>query len=415
MTAEIVCIGTELLLGQIVDTNSAFIGRKLAEIGINVFRKVAVGDNLARATHAIQDALARADAVLVTGGLGPTEDDLTKQAVAQAMGLGLVVSEEAMENVRRMVGGRFHVSQESLERQSIVPEGARLIPNDLGTADGFIVERGGKAVICMPGVPSEMRGMMESTVVPYLRERAGDGGGVIRSRVLKVCGPPEHAVEEAVYDLLHGRENPTVAPLVSPGEVTLRITARAETDAAAREMIASVESEIRERLGHDVYGADEEELQHAVVSLLASKGLSVAVAESVTGGLIAHKLTEVPGCSAVLGLAVMAYANDAKSRVLGVPDDAIRAFGAVSREAAIAMARGALALGRADVAISTTGIAGPTGGSAQKPVGLVFIGLATARGVVSAKLRFFGTRSEIKERAAKRALDILRRHVLAAW
>ncbi|MEW5865392.1 MAG: competence/damage-inducible protein A [Bacillota bacterium] len=415
MRAEILCIGTELLLGQIVDTNSAYIGRKLAEIGVDVFHKATVGDNKERAASAIRDALARADVVIITGGLGPTEDDLTREAVAEAMGLPMRVYPEAREPVEFMLRGTGHGTPVGVLRQSVIPEGARLIRNDLGTASGLIIEDGARAVICMPGVPAEMRGMMESTVIPYLRDKAEGARSVIRSRVLKVCGPGEASVEDAVRDLLHGQTNPTVAPLVSLSEVALRITAKASSSEEADAMIAVVESKIRERLGDDIYGADDDELQHAVVRLLMEKKLSLAVAESVTGGLIAHKLTEVPGCSATLGLAATTYSNDAKCKVLGIPGSTIRSFGAVSREVAIAMATGVLLLAGADVAVSTTGIAGPAGGSAARSVGLVFVGVAWRGGVASARLMLFGTRSEIKERAAKRALDLLRRHVLRRW
>lgn len=415
MRAEILCIGTELLLGQIVDTNSAYIGRKLAEIGVDVFHKATVGDNKERATVAIRDALTRADVVVITGGLGPTEDDLTGEAVADAMGLTMVVSPEAGKHVELMLRGTGHGTLGGVLRQSMIPEGAQLIRNDLGTASGLIIEDGARIVICMPGVPGEMRGMMESTVIPYLRGKAEGAGSVIQSRVLKICGPGEARVEDAVRDLVHGQTNPTVAPLVSLGEVMLRITAKACSSEEADAMIGAVESEIRDRLGDDIYGTDDDELQHAVVRLLTKRKLSLAVAESVTGGLIAHKLTEVPGCSAILGLAVTAYSNDAKCKVLGIPGSAIRAFGAVSREVAIAMARGVLLLAGADVAVSTTGIAGPAGGSAARPVGLVFVGVAWRGGVASARLMLFGARSEIQERAAKRALDLLRRHVLRRW
>ncbi len=416
MRAEILSIGTELLLGDIVDTNAAYIGRRLAEIGVDVFHRATVGDNTERIVGAIGDALARADVVITTGGLGPTEDDPTREAVAAALGVSLEVSEEARRHAESLLARAGHeAASESAARQALVPGGARMIGNDRGTACGFIAEKGGKAVISMPGVPGEMRGMIESTVIPYLRSRMGRAGSVIRSRVLKVCGPGEATVEDAVRDLLHGKANPTVAPLVSLGEVELRVTAKARCSEEADAMIAAVEAEIRARLGDDVYGAGDDEIQDAAVRLLAERKLTCAVAESVTGGLIAHKLTEVPGCSEVLGLAVTSYSNDAKREVLEVPAAALRRHGAVSREVAIAMAKGAMALGGADVAVSTTGIAGPSGGSVAKPVGLVFVGLAWRQGVACARLSLFGTRSEIKERAARKALDLLRRHVLRRW
>ncbi|MGE5573138.1 MAG: competence/damage-inducible protein A [Bacteroidota bacterium] len=416
MRAEVISIGTELLLGQIVDTNAAYISRRLAEIGVDVFHRATVGDNLERVAAAIADALARADIVITTGGLGPTEDDPTREAAAEALGLPLVVCEGARRRAESLLARAGHeVAGESALRQARIPRGATVIDNERGTACGFIAGKDGKALISMPGVPGEMRGMMETTVLPYLRSRVGNAGQVIRWKVLKICGPGEASVEETVRDLLHDRANPTVAPLVSLGEVMLRITAKAASPGEADALVAPVEAEIRRRLGVDVYGQDDDEIQDAVVRLLSEKGLTCAVAESVTGGLIAHKLTQVPGCSAVLGLAVTSYSNEAKRDMLGVPADALERCGAVSREVAIAMARGALERGRADIAVSTTGVAGPTGGSPEKPVGIVFSGLAWRGGVACARLGFFGTRSEIKERAARRALDLLRRHVLRLW
>lgn len=414
--AEVISIGTELLLGQIVDTNAAYISRRLAEIGVDVFHRATVGDNLERVVAAIADALARADIVITTGGLGPTEDDPTREAAAEALGLPLVVCEGARRRAESLLARAGHeVAGESALRQARIPRGATVIDNERGTACGFIAGKDGKALISMPGVPGEMRGMMETTVLPYLRSRAGNAGQVIRWKVLKICGPGEASVEETVRDLLHDRANPTVAPLVSLGEVMLRITAKAASPGEADALVAPVEAEIRRRLGVDVYGQDDDEIQDAVVRLLSEKGLTCAVAESVTGGLIARKLTQVPGCSAVLGLAVTSYSNEAKRDMLGVPADALERCGAVSREVAIAMARGALERGRADIAVSTTGVAGPTGGSPGKPVGIVFSGLAWRGGVACARLGLFGTRSEIKERAARRALDLLRRHVLRLW
>lgn len=412
--AEIVSIGTELLLGQIVDTNAAYISRKLAEIGVDVFHRVTVGDNPDRVVAAINEALERADVVITTGGLGPTEDDPTREAVAKALGVPLVVSERARRRAEsRLARAGHEIGLESAVRQAMVPEGAQVIDNDRGTACGFIASTDGKVVISMPGVPGEMEGMMESTVLPYLQGRMGDASSVIVWKVLKICGRGEASVEEEVRDLLHGRSNPTVAPLVSLGEVALRIAAKARSPQEAEAMIAPVEAEIRARLGDDVYGTGDDELQDAVVRLLTAKGLRCAVAESVTGGLIAHKLTQVPGSSAVLGLGVTSYSNEAKREILGVPAEALETHGAVSREVAIAMAKGALLKGHADVAVSTTGIAGPSGGTAGKPVGLVFVGIASRHGIACARLNLGGTRHEIKERAARRALDLLRRHVLS--
>lgn len=412
MIAEILNIGTELLLGHVVDTNSAYIGRKLAGIGVNLYHKATVGDNKPRARAALREALSRADLVIITGGLGPTEDDITREIVSEVFGIPQIHSDEAMNHASSLLKGRGHQSLSSLERLAQVPEGATLIPNPRGTACGFIVEKMGKQVICLPGVPGEMEAMMELTVIPYLARLDG-GGEIITSRTLRICGPGEAEIEDRIRHLLHGKSNPTIAPLVSLGEVMLRITAKASSLEEADVMIHRIETELRECLGQDIYGTEDDEIQHSVVRLLRERNLTCAVAESVTGGLISHKLTEVPGCSKVLGLQVTSYSNDAKVKVLGVPKEDVRRHGAVSRGVAIRMAKGILCLSGADISISTTGVAGPTKDDHMHSIGLVFIGLAWKYGVTCGRFEFFGTRSEIKERAAKRSLDLLRRHLLS--
>lgn len=414
MTAEILSIGTELLLGHVVDTNSAYIGRKLAGIGINLYRKTAVGDNKARAIASLREAIHRADIVIITGGLGPTEDDITREVISSVFGVPLVYCDEAMRHASSLLNRWGHHDKARLMCLAQVPEGAKLIPNPRGTAYGFIMERMGKRVICLPGVPGEMQAMMDLSVIPYLIDVEGKGE-IISSRTLRICGPGEAEVEDRIRPLLHGQSNPTIAPLVSLGEVMLRITAKASSETEASAMIDRVEAELRERLGHDIYGTEDDEIQHAVVRLLEERGKRCAVAESVTGGLLAHKLTEVPGCSGVLDLAVTSYSNDAKRKVLHVPGETLEQYSAVSRETALAMARGVLSLSGADVAISTTGVAGPGRDDHMHDVGLVFIGLAWRDGISCGCFRFYGTRSEIKERAAKRSLDILRRHLLSHY
>jgi nicotinamide-nucleotide amidase len=411
LTAEILCIGTELLLGHVVDTNSAYIGRKLAGIGINLYHKTTVGDNKSRAAAELREALKRTDLVIVTGGLGPTEDDITREVVSEVFGVPLVRSDEALSHASSLLKRWGHQEQTSLIPLAKVPEGAGLIPNPRGTACGIIMDKMGKRVICLPGVPGEMQAMMELTVIPYLAGLAGKGE-VIASKALRICGPGEAEIEDRIRHLLHGKSNPTIAPLVSLGEVMLRITAKASSTGEADAMIDQTEAELRKHLGYDIYGTEDDEIQHAVVRLLEERHMRCAVAESVTGGLISHKLTEVPGCSGVLGLAVTSYSNNAKIRILGVPDDKVQKHGAVSREIALAMARGVLSLSSADVAISTTGVAGPATDDHMHGVGLVYVALAWKNGITCGRFQFFGTRSEIKERAAKRALDMLRRHLL---
>lgn len=414
MIAEILNIGTELLLGHVVDTNSAYIGRKLAGIGINLYHKSTVGDNEFRATTALREALNRADLVIITGGLGPTEDDITREVVSEVFGIPQIHSDEAMAHASSLLNRWGHQDLASLRRLAQIPEGARLIPNPRGTACGLILDKMGKQVICLPGVPGEMQAMMDLTVIPYLTGVEGESE-IITSRTLRICGPGEAEIEDRIRHLLHGKSNPTIAPLVSLGEVMLRITAKASSAEEAHAMIDQVEAELREGLGHDIYGTEDDEIQHAVVQLLKERHMRCAVAESVTGGLIAHKLTEVPGCSHILGLTVTSYSNDAKTKILGVPGTVVEQHGAVSREVALQMAKGVLSLSGADVSVSTTGVAGPASDDRMHRVGLVFIGLAWKDGITCGRFQFFGTRSEIKERAAKRSLDILRRHLLCHY
>jgi nicotinamide-nucleotide amidase len=412
LNAEILMVGTELLLGHVVDTNSAYIGSKLAEIGIDLYRKTAVGDNKLRAKAALGEALSRADIVIITGGLGPTEDDITREVVSETLGIKQAYCDEAITHALSILKRSGHQSQENVRRLGLVPEGAILIPNPRGTACGLIIEKMGKHIICLPGVPGEMQTMMDLEVIPYLA-RLESGSQVITSRTLKILGPGEAEVERKISHLIHSQSNPTIAPLVSVGEVMLRVTAKAHSQKEAHLMIDKVETDLREHLGNDIYGTGDDEIQHSVVRLLKERNLTCAVAESVTGGLISHKLTEVPGCSEVLQLAITGYSNAAKEKVLGVSGSYIERYSAVSREVALQMAGGILSLSGADVAISTTGFAGPAATDHESDkVGLVYIGLAWKHGISAGRFQFYGTRSEVKERTAKRSLDILRRHLL---
>lgn len=412
MRAEIVTVGTELLLGQIVDTNSAYISQKLAEIGVNVFFKTACGDNWDRIAQALKVALERSDVVIMTGGLGPTQDDLTKEVVASVFGRKLLMHEESRRRLSEYFASRGRPLTDSVLKQALIPEGGVAIPNVNGTAPGVLVEDGGRAVICMPGVPWEMKAMMENFVLGYLKARSGRGGGVIKSRVLRIFGLGESRVEELVVDIIRSQKNPTVAPLVSMGEVTLRITARAQTPEEALDMIAPVEAAIRDRLGDFVYGADDDTLESVVARLLRERGRTLALAESCTGGLIAHKLTNIPGSSEFFLLGAVTYSNESKERVLGVPEATIRDFGAVSYNTAIQMAAGARRISGADIGLAITGIAGPTGATPNKPVGLVYTALASGTTMWATRSIFSGERFLVKERASRAALDMLRVYLL---
>ncbi len=406
MRAELISVGTELLLGQITDTNATYLARLLASWGVDVLAKQTVGDNLDRVRGAVELALARSDLVITTGGLGPTEDDLTVEAVALAAGLPLVHHQETADRIASFFVSRARTPVESVFRQARIPSGARVIHNRRGTAPGLIVPIGRRVVFMFPGVPAEMEVLVADGLVPWLAERCGDQ--VIRSRVLRIAGMGESLVEERVRDLIHG-DNPTVAPLAKLGEVHLRITAKGPP-ATATDLIVQAEAGLRDRLGDAVFGADDETLQAATARLLIEKGLTLAIAESCTAGLLASRLTETPGSSAFLLAGFVAYSNEAKVRDLGVEAGLIAAHGAVSAEVARAMAEGARTRTGAHIGVAVTGIAGPDGGTPAKPVGLVNLAITTDAGTRAEELRFGveAGRAGIRHLAAQAALNLIR-------
>ena len=412
MRAEIISVGTELLLGQIVDTNAAYLAQRLAEIGVDVHFKQTVGDNATRVEEALRLAMSRADVVLMTGGLGPTEDDLTVAAVAATLGLELVYDETVADHIRRFFETRGRVPSSTVYKQALVPRGAHVIPNDRGTAPGVHIEHRGRTIFIMPGVPYEMKGMMENYVLPALRDRTGLT--VIRSRVLRITGEGESAIEERIKDLLQQTE-PTIAPYAKLGEVHLRLTAKGaseEVDAA----LARGEAQVRERLGDLVYGIDEQTLEEVVAQALIAKNLTLAVAESCTGGLISYRLTNIPGSSTYFLEGVVAYSNEAKVRDVGVDPTLIATHGAVSAEVAEAMAGAIRRRSGAAVGLGVTGIAGPAGGNPDKPVGLVYLALAGAGGTMHRRLTFGAEagRQGIRVLAAQAGLNLLRLHLTRA-
>jgi len=413
MIAELIFAGTELLLGQIVNTNAQYLSRRLAATGVDVYHQTTVGDNRQRLEEAVRTALGRADVVITGGGLGPTSDDLTKEAVAAASGRPLLLdaaSREAVEAFYASLGRRMTAN--SL-RQAFIPRGAEPIPNSHGTAPGVRMEVGGKLLFMLPGPPNEFMPMVEEAVIPALRARDPSGMKII-SRVLRLCGIGEAEVESRLEDVIGGQAATTVAPLASPGEVALRLTTKAQDEASALEKMGPVEAQIRSRLGRFVYGTDDDTLAGSVLDLLASADLTLAVAESCTGGLLADQLTDVPGASDRLLAGVVAYTNDAKVRILGIPRETISGRGPVSDEVCAAMAVSVRRLCGSDLGVSITGIAGPAGGSETTPVGLVFIGLSSGSDgqVRVARHRFPGSRRVVKGRAARQALVVLRDHLL---
>jgi nicotinamide-nucleotide amidase len=411
--AEVVSVGTELLLGDITDTNATFICQKLAGAGVDVHFRQTVGDNLERLCGALSAAFGRADVVIITGGIGPTNDDITREAVAQVLGVPLHEDPQVWAAIQAFFQARgYHVAATN-RKMACAPEGARFIRNARGTAPGFIAGRDGKEFIAIPGVPAEMRAMMEEAVIPHLLSRQKGGASLIKSRTLRLAGIGESAAAEKIEDILSTQTDPTVAPYAHPGEVTLRITTKAASEAEADAKLTAMEQRLRERLGTFVFGLDDETLEVVVGRLLRQHGLTLALAESCTGGLVASRITDVSGSSDYFLGGVVAYSNAEKTRLLGVPEELLQQHGAVSAAVARAMAEGARRGAGADVAVAITGIAGPTGGTAEKPVGLVYLGLAAEGETRDEELRLHGDRAQIKWRTAQAALDMLRLWLLA--
>lgn len=411
MRAEIISVGTELLLGQTVDTDAAYLSKLLPQFGIDLHYRVTVGDNESRLAEALQLALTRADIVFTIGGLGPTIDDLTKETVAAVLGDEMALHEESAQRMRTFFAARGIDMPESNLKQAMIPVHGKALHNPLGTAPGAAFESAGKVVIVLPGPPREFIEMVDSQVVEYLRGCVGEIKSVIRSRMLRIAGLGESSVAEMVGDLLDG-SNPTVAPLASAGEVHLRITAKAESADQADAMIAEMDAKLSAILGDSIFGRDDETLEKVVVQLLTQRKLTLALAESCTGGLISDRITDVSGSSATLMAGFVTYSNSAKKDILGVDEQLIIDNGAVSEQVACAMAECARRVSGTDIAIAVTGIAGPTGGTAEKPVGLVYMALSAAGKTIVFEHRFSGNRLDIKLRASQAALNMLRMHLL---
>ncbi|MFO7153662.1 MAG: competence/damage-inducible protein A [Caldicoprobacter oshimai] len=409
MDAEIIAVGSELLLGQIANTNAQYISHRLSSVGINVYYHTVVGDNRKRLLEALEIACKRADIIITTGGLGPTMDDLTKETVAEFLGLELVLHQPSAQAIREYFTRRGKTMSDNNLKQAMFPREAIILPNEVGTAPGAIIEKDGRTFIMLPGPPYEMQPMFENHVIPYLAQK---GNEKIFSRVLRIYGIGESAVEEAIKDLLENQTNPTIAPLAAYGEVTLRLTVKCHRAQDPLELIKPVEDEIRRRLGRAVYGVDDDRLETVVARLLKEKGLTLAVAESCTGGLISNLLTDVPGISENLLETCVTYSNQAKINRLGVKPETLEAYGAVSPQTAREMAEGIVKTTGADIGLAVTGIAGPGGGSPEKPVGLVYIAIAMSGDVEVKRFHNQGDRKRIKLSTANTALDLLRRKLL---
>jgi nicotinamide-nucleotide amidase len=403
-SAEIITVGTELLLGQLVDTNTATIAAALAEIGIDVYRETSVGDNEARITQAVSEALSRTDVVVCAGGLGPTVDDVTREGIAAATGTDLVLDQEIAEDLRAFFASFGRQMAPNNARQAMFPRGARILENPKGTAPGFAVDVNGKLIVAMPGPPREMQPMLKERVLPLLAERFGVDSTLV-TRVLRTTGVSESEIDARIEDLFRSGVNPSIAVLAHAGEVHVKITAKATTREAASALIDQVEAEVRRRLGDCIFSSDGSSLPEVLGKELRARGWSIATAESCTGGLVGSMITAVAGASDYYRGGVVAYSNEAKSALLDVSPALIDMHGAVSEEVASAMAIGAQAALGANVAFAITGIAGPSGGTDEKPVGLIFIALAGVEGRLEARrLQVPGDRASVILRSSLAAL-----------
>ncbi len=413
LTAEIICVGTELLLGDIVDTNSAHISKGLAELGINLFHRETVGDNHDRLVRVLVNAINNNDIVITSGGLGATCDDITKEAVAEALGLKLILHQGSLDRIKEHFTRRNTPMTDNNVKQAYLPEGAVVFDNDYGTAPVTAIQKEGKTVVMLPGPPRELCPMFDEKVKPWLREKFSDS--VIVSRNLRLYGIGESSAEDKLRDLMDTYTNPTIAPYAKTGEVLLRLTARGKNEAECNSEIDKLQDKVLERVGEFVYGIDVESLEEALCSICKQKNLTVAFAESCTGGMCANRVISIPGASRVIGMSVVTYSPEAKQKLVGVKSETIRAFGTISAECAYEMAEGLFSLSGADIAVSVTGVAGPDTDEG-KAVGTVFLGIATKKGVRTLELNLARGRKEreyIRTLASNAAINEARLEALS--
>lgn len=414
MVAELISVGTEILLGTIVNTNASFLAEKCALLGLSIYYQSVVGDNEKRLEETLKTALDRSDVVILSGGLGPTQDDLTKETVARVMNRELVLDKHSKARIEEY----FKKSQtktitENNWKQALIPKGAIVVDNDNGTAPGVIIEEGGKSVILLPGPPNELIPMFNKDIYPYLNKLQPE---IILSSMVKICGVGESTVETMIKDLIDSQTNPTVAPYAKTGEVHLRVTAKAKDEEEAKKLIKPVVKELKARFGSKVFTTDENEtLEEAVIRLLKKYELKVTTAESCTGGLLAGRLVNVPGVSEVFREGFVTYSNRAKRKMLDVQKSTIKKYGAVSEKTAKEMAKGGVFATDSDVCVAITGVAGPDGGSEEKPVGLVYIACYINDKVTVKEFNFKGNRSKIREQSVVNALILLREAILDVY
>ena len=409
MKAEIITVGTEILLGDILNTNCRYLSRELAAMGIEMYYQITVGDNEERLLKTLDESLNRSDIVICTGGLGPTEDDITKEVCAKYFGYELELHKPSLDAMIERFKHMNRVPTKNNEKQAYFPKEAYILKNDNGTAPGCIMEKEGKMIVVLPGPPREMESMFENYVKPYLSKLTDD---VIESEVLRIIGVGESKVENDILDIIDSQTNPTIATYAKGYECTLRITAKAKSVEEAKELIKPMSDEMKRRFGQSLYATGEASIEEVVSKMLVENNLKIAVAESCTGGMVSASLINYPGISSVFMEGCVTYSNEAKMKSLGVKKETLDVYGAVSDKCAKEMASGVAARYNTNIGIATTGIAGPDGGTDEKPVGLVYFGIYINGKVISKKYVFNGDRQGVRERATRTILNDLRLELL---
>ncbi|MCI5899699.1 MAG: competence/damage-inducible protein A [Hominisplanchenecus sp.] len=412
MIVELISVGTELLLGNIVNTNAAFLAGQCALLGLSMYHQSVVGDNEERLAETIQTALDRSDIVILSGGLGPTQDDITKETAAKVLNIPLVEDVHSRERIEEYFkNSQFKIITDNNWKQAQVPEGCIVVDNKNGTAPGIIMEKNGKSVILLPGPPNELIPMFKNDIFPYLNKLQPE---IIYSVMVKICGLGESYVETKIVDLIDNQTNPTIATYAKTGEVHLRVTARASDDKEAKKLVKPVIKELKTRFGEHIYSTDENTtLEETIIALLKEKNLTLTTAESCTGGLLAARLTNVSGVSEVFKQGFVTYSNRAKRKLLDVKKNTLKIFGAVSEKTAKEMAKNGAFVTGSDVCVSITGLAGPNGGTQEKPVGLVYIACCYNNTITVKEFHFKGERNKIRELATVNALTLLRECILS--
>ena len=409
MKTEIITVGTEILLGDILNTNTHYLSNELANMGIDVYYQITVGDNEQRLLSQLKESFKRSDLVILTGGLGPTEDDITKEVCAKYFNMEMEFHEQSWDKIIEIHNKMNRKPTENNRKQAYFPKGSLILPNKYGTAPGCIMEKDKKTIIVMPGPPKEMKPMFDNYVKPFLLK---DNKNILKSKVLRIIGMGESKIENDLLDLIDKQINPTIATYAKDGECTVRITAKGKNEKEVESLIEPISNEIKSRLKEKVYGEDDTAIEDEVAKILVDNNLTIAVAESCTGGMVAADLINYPGISSVFMEGCVTYSNEAKMMTLNVKKETLNTVGAVSEQCAKEMSEGVAARHNTNIGLSTTGIAGPEGGSEDKPVGLVYMGITINNKTIVKKYIFNGNRQQIRSRACKTLLNDLRLELL---